>query len=795
MNRNDDSSCASVLRQTLLVFSLAAAYAPAHGQLTTSLSRIYDPVTGKVQSETRDGVATSYTYHPTGDLWTVTNALGVVTRYSNYKRGIAQTEVRAEGRPEQVTLYREVDDKGCVTSQTDGEGNKTQYGRDASCRVTSITPPKPGSAMTTVVYKPYDTTTGHETETRTRGNHTIVKTFDGFGRLLQEVGGGVKRTWRYDALNRKKFQSYPVDASVANPGGTSFDYDALSRVMRITHVDGSFQQFDFQTSVSGSPQIRITDERGNVTTQTLRAFGDPDDAELMAIGTPEPAADVVMRRNVRDQITQVDQGGLSRVYGFDSRFYLTSVVNPETGTTTMGRNDLGELTSLSVGNSGTTYYDINGLGQITGIRYPNSAHNVSKTWYRNGKAKTATTATSALSWTHDPNGNLTEETLNVGGHEFLTSYGYDTNDRREWIQYPKRGSRVTFAPDVLGRPTQAAPFVTEVGYHPNGVIKSMTYANGVRTEVAPDVRQRPRTIAVGRNGGSAYVGMTIDYDTENNVTGVTDTANSNNNRSYGYDGIDRLNRVTVGGVDYPIVYDGVGNIHQQNFGGTLNYTYHPTNNRLTGTSGLRATAYSYDARGNITSDGNLTFEYDDFSRLRCAKCFTPDRIDYDYDGLGMRLSRTKGGQTTLQTYAGNGDLLLEFEPATNERREHVYLKGQKVATLTGSAYFATTLNLTVSAASIIPGQTVTVTATVSGGRTPGGTVNFYDNGVLLGSATVVNGQATFTTSALGFGYHRITAAYAGDGANAVSNTAAATQIESGAVGATITGIINMLLED
>jgi hypothetical protein len=66
------------------------------------------------------------------------------------------------------------------------------------------------------------------------------------------------------------------------------------------------------------------------------------------------------------------------------------------------------------------------------------------------------------------------------------------------------------------------------------------------------------------------------------------------------------------------------------------------------------------------------------------------------------------------------------------------------------------------------GTPVTFTASVGvqtpGGGTPNGvTVHFYDNGMEIGTGTVVNGQATFTTSDLSVGSHNITAHFDGDG--------------------------------
>lgn len=766
-----------------------------HAQSTTTVARVYVPGTNLVQSETRDGVTTSFTYTATGDLETRTNARGFVTRYSDYKRGIPRKEVHAEGRAESVTITREVDDLGCVTSETDGEGNKILYGRDASCRLTSITPAKSGSESSTVVYENYSSASSPETHTLTRGDFKEIKKFDGFGRLVEQTAGGVKRTWTYDALGRKTFESYPVAASATPTIGTTFAYDALDRPTRATHADGSFVKYEYQASPTGAPQTKITDERGNVITHTFRAFGSPGTAELMEISTPVADANITLKRNVKGQVTEVKQGGLTRSYVYDSRYYLTSVVNPETGTTTYGRDALDNITSVKVGEAQATYFDLDGLGQLTAIRYPDATKNASQTWAKNGMRKTASNAAGSWAWEYDANKNMTQEKLEVGGHSFATDYAYDGNDHLKQISYPKKGSVLDLAPDVLGRPTKVGGYVSAISYHPSGLIQSMTYANGVVTAMTPDSRQRPATIKVGKGGGEAYAGLAVGYDNANNVSTVADSANASNNRSYGYDGIDRMTSVGYAGQSYPISYDGAGNITRQSFGGVLDYVYDKTSNRLTSTTGVKAGSYSYDARGNITSNGSIAFQYDDNSRLICAKCGAPDQITYDYDALGMRLSRTKGGQTTYQIYRGNGDLLMEFNTATNQRQEHIYLNGQKIATSTQSAYFATAVNLSVSSTAIKPGQSVTLTAAVSGGRKPDGVVNFYDNGVFIGSGTIANGKATLSTAALPFGYHNFTAAYVNDGSNASSSTAVATRVESGQVTATIMSIINSLLLD
>lgn len=115
----------------------------------------------------------------------------------------------------------------------------------------------------------------------------------------------------------------------------------------------------------------------------------------------------------------------------------------------------------------------------------------------------------------------------------------------------------------------------------------------------------------------------------------------------------------------------------------------------------------------------------------------------------------------------------------------------------GQALSTVTLSAPVNA--INAGQSITFTATVasavSGAGTPGGTVNFFDGGAQIGSATLAtaNGQqqASFTTSSLAIGNRSITAVYTGD-ANFASATSPAF---SELVGNTIERFVNEVYRD
>lgn len=124
-------------------------------------------------------------------------------------------------------------------------------------------------------------------------------------------------------------------------------------------------------------------------------------------------------------------------------------------------------------------------------------------------------------------------------------------------------------------------------------------------------------------------------------------------------------------------------------------------------------------------------------------------IEYGYDALG-RLEKA-------EITAGPGTGVKEeykYDAAGNRSLYQVTAPGQSPVTLTVS-----TPRVNITSA----GGVLTVDVA---GASPGGTVTFTDNGVFLGIAYVVNGQASITVEGLRTGVHSIRVTYSGDGTNA-----------------------------
>lgn len=648
---------------------------PEGGGNVGAITRVYDG-NANLQSENHFGVATSYTYTPEGDVQSKTDARGNAILYAGYLRGIPQTEVH----PESVTIARTVDDAGNVRAETDGEGATTQWQYDGLNRPTRIT--HPSGNPVNVAW----TTTSRTT---TRGNYKEVVSYDTYGRESQVVhsdtsaggAGAVAVTYKNDILGRRIFTSYPNNPAL----GTFKLLDILGQVSIVyfaaTPDAGSYAAGQGYSRLANV--IKFQNERGLYYTQTYRNFGNPDERLLMSVDAPEPSASVAMKRNGAGQLTEVAQDGKTRGFGYDAHYFLTSQVDPETGITTYGRDQIGNMTTRTVGASPATGYAYDGRNRLASVGYADGG-SVVRTYYRDDKLQLVTNAAASRGYVYDANKNLVSESMTIGTQTFAVTYAYNANDALDSVGYGT-GESIAYSPDGFGRPTKASPYVTTIAHHPSGAISSMTYANGVKTDIGLNNRQWPATLKIAK--GASMFDKTYFYDQIGNVIGINDIATQIYPRM-GYDNIDRLITATGPWVGtYGATYDGRGNIKRQGFtdGGnneifSRTYTYGASSELLQQVveTGGGSYAYSYDGRGNVTAKGATTFGYDDASTMRCANCGTPSQSLYDYDGGNMRVRTQKNGAATYFMYGSSGNLLWEQTPAAV--KNYIYVGGRQVAT-------------------------------------------------------------------------------------------------------------------
>jgi YD repeat-containing protein len=135
-------------------------------------------------------------------------------------------------------------------------------------------------------------------------------------------------------------------------------------------------------------------------------------------------------------------------------------------------------------------------------------------------------------------------------------------------------------------------------------------------------------------------------------------------------------------------------------------------------------------------------------------------VSYVYDALG-RLTVVQ-----IQTGPGNGvTQAYQYDAAGNRLSHQVTAPGQTAVTITVTN---PRVNITST------GGVLTVNVA---GSAPGGTVTFTEDGVFLGIATVVNGQASITVEGLARGLHAIRATYSGDGTHSPQITTFNIQVQ------------------
>lgn len=639
---------------------------PANESITGAgtITRTFD-AKGNLLNETKFGVSTTYTYASAdGTLASRTDANGNTTSYSLYHRGIAQSEHRPAG----VTIARTVDAFGNIAAHSDGAGNVYSYTYDGLRRMTRKVPPR--GAATDIAW------TGSTLRTATRGSYVEESTFDGLAHPYLVKRGGIPSAQAFDSLSRPNFQSLPGRATPNGSGGLTvvgnyFPRDLLGRPTELEDAEGNRRLFTYAGAA-----VTDRDQAGVDTFYHYWAFGDPDRRFLHTIALPNGTSIAIVRDDL-GKIASVTQGSVTRSYGYNGSYFLTSMTEPETGTTTYGRDAVGNMTSRTSGGRTTTFtYD--GLNRLTGVAYP--AGSVSITYLGNGRTASITNPQATRSYGYDGNANLTSETLTVGAQSFTVSYTYDTNDALASITYPRTGEVVTYAPDALGRPTTAMPYVTAVTYLDSGNPGQILFANGLKATMDETPRQWPMQLTVRRADLSQpeVVLKQFGYTASGNLAQYYDLVDYSQSMLMTYDAVNQL-RTSRGPWGTAVMeYDAVGNLTRYDVGTAAigQFGYGATDNRL---SYFNGRTLSYDSYGNIISDGLHAYQFDDASNLTCVDCGTGNQITYAYDGNNRRVSRVKGGDTTYYVHAANGDLLVEYTVPANVAIQHVYLHGKRIA--------------------------------------------------------------------------------------------------------------------
>jgi RHS repeat-associated protein len=352
------------------------------------------------------------------------------------------------------------------------------------------------------------------------------------------------------------------------------------------------------------------------------------------------------------------------------------------------------------------------LNRLTAKTYPaDPTQNVSYRYdepaagFGVGRLTSVSDPSGSTAYVYDAHGNVVEETHVVGAQSYITSYAYDLANHVTQVTYPS-GRIVNYTRDTMGRisgvTTQANSLATPVtvasgaSYEPFGPLTSLTYGNGLALSIQYDQDYQPQTRLV--SGTATVQDLNYGFDSDGNITGITDHLDATRSQIFQYDALNRLTYASglYGALAYG--YDAVGNRTSQS-GGTTNlaeaYSYAANSNQLQSVvNGTVTRSLTYSPTGNVTSDnrGNgtaLSFTYDLSDRMVQVANQNQPLATYAYDFVGQRAAKTTPSATTQFVYDGIGRLLAESNGATGAAQtEYVWLDDIPLALVTsGNLYY------------------------------------------------------------------------------------------------------------
>jgi RHS repeat-associated protein len=612
-------------------------------------------------------VATTYGYDGLGRTTLVTET-GILTgtfdpvtlTFSDATTRVTRTEYDAFSRPVTVTLNYHpglpstVDTNVQTLTYYDGAGNviwqRDAYGRWTRTEYDELNRP----TRTIQNYEDGDPLTGardadlvQETEYDVAGRleRQIENAVDSVFSVTEPITDRVTLT-EYDAISRPITTTLNLAVGQSDPALNRISlsaYDTSSgRVQGTRDALGRWisQQYDVLGRISATVQ-NCRDGSGTAVATGCATFSSstPDrnvtsethyDALGRAFERLDPAG--VATRSLYDGLGRVT----STIAAYDDGVFDSNV--PDTDVTTQtSYNALGQAVTATDPTSGVTTQAYNGLGATIVI-----TDSVGRETHQGYDGQ------GALRWSRSPDGRLTVYQLDGLGRTIATIANYD--DGVVGVSEPADQDLITETVyDAAGRQVQTV--------NPAGQVTQFAYDN------------LDRLVAVTENVATGTCALApcdivtqYQYDRAGNRTAMIDA--NGHIRRFNYDAanqqveaIDALNQTT--GYDYDAGGRLVSTNDPRGSNDNLTYGYDGLDRQISiSASNLGTISQSYDARGRRTSlvdaTGTTSFQYDQLGRMTQVSAPNTGTVGYGYDAAGMRTSLTYPDSTAI-TYVYAAD--------------------------------------------------------------------------------------------------------------------------------------------
>jgi len=593
---------------------------------------------------------TTYTYYACstgyqcGHVSTLADAAGHITIFSSYN---------ASGQP--LTI---IDPNGVVTTLT----------YDARQRLTSSTI---GSETTTLTYY----VTGLLQKVTLPDGSYLQYTYDAAHRLtgIQDADGN-RVVYTLDAMSNRTAESlYDPSNTLARTHSRVFN--SLSQVSKDLTAAGTTAQSTTFTYDGNGNQTAIN---APLTRSSSYAY---DSLNRVKSVTDQAGYATNFTYNANNKLLSVfDPRSLWTRYTYNGVDDLTQQVSGSTGTTTNTYDSAGNLKTSTDARNTTATYSFDTLNRVTQIAYSDQTLAFGYDQGTNGIGHlTSFTGGANTSLTYTAQGRLASATQAVGSISKAVNYGYNSAGQLTSLTTPS-GQVISYIythNKLTGIAVNGSNVVSAITYDPFGPIKQWTWGNGAVTSRTFD--QDGKLTQISSAGVNTWA-----FDDAFRITGTTDASNSNLSWAYGYSVMDRLTSASSSTLMQNWTRDNDGNRSAQS--GTLSatYTVSGASNRLNSISGALTRTYTYDADGQVTSDGTRSFTYNNAGRMITATSGGVTTT-YTYNALNQRVKKTNASGTTYFVYDQAGHLLGEYDGSGNLIEELVWLSDIPIATIRTNA--------------------------------------------------------------------------------------------------------------
>jgi RHS repeat-associated protein len=452
----------------------------------------------------------------------------------------------------------------------------------------------------------------HQSNDLTRPYLYIDYSYDSLGRLLAQI----------------LYVPDPNDSSLLFQT-TSYQYDALDRVTKVTNPRGDIRETVYDANGQIAQEKVWHKQPNNLYTVRTVASHQYDAADRRIATTDVLGKTTQFAYDAAGNLTKVtDANGHTTQYEYDAMNRKTAVIDGNGRRTDIKYNLRGEAIAVTNTNGETVKSEYDAIGPLTKVIDP-LGHETRFQYDANGN-QTCIIDANALSNAGDPG----HQPVNTDG--CTESRQYDELNRLKQSK-DAQGNLTAYSYDLFGNRLT----VTDAENH----ITTFRYDDmGRMTEIVDPLIETPTDLT-----------QTFAYDQAGNVIEATDRKGQISHYRY-----DRLNRITQ--IDHladnsqeTYTYDLFSDLIQsQNADITYTYTY-DAKHQLKSKTDSRASktlSWNYDPVGNIDTktdyQGDVTdYQYDNANRLVAETNPAYLQVSYHYDGAGRLLDRilSNGAQT------------------------------------------------------------------------------------------------------------------------------------------------------